>query len=145
MSKKHQQPESGVESSEETSRPRLGVPTALAICTTGWFLPGASHLLLGRWGRAILFCVSVLIMFGLGLAMDGRLYELPPEQPLHLFAFFANVGVGLPYVIARNMGSGVGILSSPSYDYGSTYLWVSGLLNYLIVLDAFDIARCRKP
>ena len=51
----------------------------------------------------------------------------------------------IPYMAAERLGYGVGVLSSPSYDYGNTYLWVAGLLNYLIVLDAFDVARGRKP
>ncbi len=84
-------------------------------------------------------------MFGLGLAMQGRLYDIAPEQPLHIFAFLANVGVGIPHLVAQQLGLGVRFLTTPSYDYGSTYLWVSGLLNYLIVLDAFDIAQGRKP
>ena len=77
--------------------------------------------------------------------MSGRLYDMTPEQPLHIFAFVANVGIGLPYILAQRLGLGGGILASPSYDYGTTFLWVSGLLNYLIILDAFDIARGRKP
>src|SRR5215831_5997146 len=40
---------------------------------------------------------------------------------------------------------GLGTMTWPSYDYGTTFLWVCGLLNYLIVLDAFDIAQGRKP
>ena len=131
---------------------RIPVPTepksiaiSLVVCATGWLVPGAAHLILGRWRRAILFALSILTMFLLGLAMEGRLYNITPEQPLHILAFFANVGVGIPYMAAERLGYGVGVLSSPSYDYGNTYLWVAGLLNYLIVLDAFDVARGRKP
>ncbi len=146
MSKESQQPEPAPET---TPPPKPGKPMSMAaslgICATGWFFPGASHLFLGRWGRAIAFTVSVLTMFSLGLAMQGRLYDVAPEQPLHIFAFVANVGVGIPYLVAQQLGLGVGFLANPSYDYGSTYLWVSGLLNYLIVLDAFDIAQGRKP
>jgi hypothetical protein len=145
MSKEQQQPNF----TPETTPPpkpgkRLKMATTLGICATGWFFPGASHLFLGRWGRAIAFTVSVLTMFGLGLVMQGRLYDFAPEQPLHIFAFLANVGVGIPYLVAQQLGLGTGFLNNPSYDYGSTYLWVSGLLNYLIVLDAFDIAQGRK-
>jgi hypothetical protein len=43
------------------------------------------------------------------------------------------------------MGLGIGAMTSQSYDYGTTFLWVAGLLNFLIILDAFDIARGRKP
>ena len=100
---------------------------------------------LGRWVRGLLFAAAILTMFGLGIAMQGRLYDMSPEQPLHVFAFVADVGAGIPYMVAQRMGYGIGVLSNPSYDYGSSFLWVAGLLNYLVVLDAFDIARGRKP
>ena len=89
--------------------------------------------------------LAVMLMFVLGVAMQGKLYNPTPEQPLHIFAFIANMGVGIPYIIAQQLGFGAGVISSPSYDFGNTYLWVSGLLNYLIVLDVFDVARGRKP
>lgn len=122
-----------------------GLAKSLAICASGWLLPGVSHFLLGRWGRGLMFAMAVLAMFLFGVAMHGRLYDFSPEQPLHIFAFLANAGIGLPYILAQRMGWGIGMLSSPTYDYGNTYLWVAGLLNYLIVLDAFDIAQGRKP
>ena len=118
---------------------------SLVICASGWLVPGGSHFLLGRWGRGLMFAMAVLAMFLFGVAMHGRLYDFTLEQPLHIFAFLANAGIGLPYILAQRMGWGVGMLSSPTYDYGNTYLWVAGLLNYLIVLDAFDIAQGRKP
>ena len=146
MDKVEQQPDSPPETiTSRKPRKPLGMPATLGICATGWFFPGASHLFLGRWGRALAFTLSVLTMFALGLAMQGRLYDAAPEQPLHIFAFLANIGVGAPYVIAQQFGLGAGFLANPSYDYGSTFLWVSGLLNYLIILDAFDIAQGRKP
>lgn len=117
---------------------------AIAICASGWLLPGVSHVLLGRWIRGLIFLISVMTMFVLGIAMDGKLYDLAFEQPLHVFALIADLGVGLPYLFARQFGWGVGDLAKTTYDYGTTYLWVSGLLNYLIMLDAFDISRGRK-
>jgi hypothetical protein len=32
-----------------------------------------------------------------------------------------------------------------TFEYGNTFLLVAGLLNYLGMLDAFDIAVGRKP
>ena len=84
-------------------------------------------------------------MFVMGLAMNGKLYGLEFEIPLQIFALIANLGAGLPYLIAKYMGLGIGVMTSESYDYGTTFLWVAGLLNFLIVLDAFDIAKGRKP
>jgi len=31
-----------------------------------------------------------------------------------------------------------------TYEYGNTFVIVAGLLNMLVVLDAFDIAKGRK-
>ena len=123
----------------------MNMAATLAICSGGWLVPGLAHVLIGRWIRGLIFAVCVLAMFGLGLAMQGKLYDLQFEQPLQFFAFIANIGAGIPYWIAARFGLGMGTMTAPSYDYGTTYLWVCGLLNYLIVLDAFDIAQGRKP
>ena len=32
----------------------------------------------------------------------------------------------------------------PTYEYGSTFLLTAGLMNILLILDAFDIASGRK-
>jgi hypothetical protein len=123
----------------------LGIVTTLGVCFGGLLLPGFSHILLGRWVRGLIFTACVLGMFALGLSMQGKLYNLAIEQPLHIFALIANIGVGIPYFLAEMWEMGIGTMTSTTYDYGTTFLWVAGLLNYLIVLDAFDIAQGRKP
>jgi hypothetical protein len=135
---------SAKESSSFESNP-MNMGTTVAICSSGWLVPGLAHVLIGRWIRGVIFAACVLLMFVLGLAMHGKLYDLEFDEPLHVFAFIANIGTGIPYWIAGRLGFGLGTMTWPSYDYGTTYLWVCGLLNYLIVLDAFDIAQGRKP
>jgi hypothetical protein len=117
----------------------------VAICSAAWLIPGLGHVLLRRWIRGAIFTVCVIVMFVMGLAMNGKLYGTEFEIPLQIFALIANLGVGLPYFIAKYTGLGIGLMTSESYDYGTTFLWVAGLLNFLIVLDAFDIAKGRKP
>jgi len=131
--------------SPEVVRKPINIVATLAICSGGWLIPGLSHILLGKWVRGIIFATCVFLMFGLGLSMQGRLFDLIIEEPLEIFAFIANVGVGLPYLVAEKLGLGTGTMNAVTYDYGTTYLWVAGLLNYLIILDAFDIAQGRKP
>ena len=41
-------------------------------------------------------------------------------------------------------GAGAGTVVAPTYEYGNTYIIVAGLLNMLVVLDAYDIAMGRK-
>jgi uncharacterized protein DUF6677 len=123
----------------------MSLAATLAICGTSWLVPGLGHILIGRWIRGLILAASVLLMFGLGLAMQGKLYDLEFDDLLHMFAFVANVGIGIPYWIAGRLGYGIGTMTAPSFDYGTTYLWVCGLLNYLIILDVFDIAQGRKP
>jgi len=56
----------------------------------------------------------------------------------------ADVGVGLPYFVARTAGIGAGDVVAVTYEYGNTFIIAAGLLNMLVVLDAFDIAKGRK-
>jgi hypothetical protein len=125
--------------------PSKSLGVALAIGLLAWLAPGAGHLILGRWIRALILMTAVLGMFMLGIAMDGKLYDTAVEQPLHIFAFIANLGVGLPYFLAQIWEMGIGEMTATTFDYGTTFLWTSGLLNYLVVMDGFDIARGRKP
>src|SRR5215470_6084737 len=136
--------ESAPQPAAALSRP-INMAATLAICLGGWLVPGLAHILIGKWIRGIIFSVCVLLMFGLGLGMHGKLYDLQFDEILHTVAFIANIGAGIPYWVAEHFDLGVGTMTWPSYDYGTTYLWVCGLLNYLIILDAFDIAQGRKP
>jgi hypothetical protein len=80
--------------------------------------------------------------------MHGALSLPPTSEELLSFKtlnFFANAGAGLAYVVALPRAESGGISTSQTADYGWLFLVVAGLLNYLIILDAFDIARGRKP
>ena len=83
-------------------------------------------------------------MFALGLALHGRIFPVEVSQPLVALAAIANMGVGLPYIVARGLGYGAGDVIAVTYEYGNTFLIVSGLLNALVVIDAFDISMGRK-
>jgi hypothetical protein len=42
------------------------------------------------------------------------------------------------------MSLGQGVVTAATYEYGNTFLIVSGLLNMLVVIDAYDVRRGRK-
>ena len=129
-------------------------PTAAwLVGLAAWFIPGTGHILLKNWGRAALLGGSVWASFLLGLAMGGHMFSLSTGQGsspwLQVPPMIANLGVGLPYIFCALIG--VGFLDDPqqaaraTYEYGNTFLLIAGLLNYLVMLDAFDVASGRKP
>jgi hypothetical protein len=114
------------------------------ICALAWAIPGAGHFWLGRRQKAIVFFVTLPLMFALGLWLEGRIFPFEISQPLVALAAFADLGIGVPYVVAKAAGLGAGRVVAITYEYGNTFLIVAGLLNMLVVLDVFDIAEGRK-
>ena len=106
-------------------------------------MPGLGHLWLGR-RKGLIFLVVLPAMFALGLFLEGRIFPVEFSQPLVALAALANMGIGLPYIVARAMGYGAGNVIAVTYEYGNTFLIVGGLLNTLVVIDAFDISMGRK-
>lgn len=110
-----------------------------------WLVPGGGHLLLGRAGRAAVFFGCLLAMFGLGLSMDARLQSYAGiEDPLALLRSAAQMAIGLPYFVARWLGFEAGNVNAVMHEYGNTFTEVGGLLNILILLDAWDTLSGRR-
>jgi len=107
-------------------------------------MPGAGHLMQGRRQKGLIFLIVLPVMFAIGLALNGRLFPFVVSEPLVGLAALANLGMGLPYVIASALGLGAGVVTDASYEYGNAFLIVSGLLNTLVVIDAYDIRLGRK-
>jgi len=112
-----------------------------------YLVPGAGHFYLGYRARAAAFFLIVLVMFTLGLGIDGSLYTvletLRSGALLRLLASFGSLGAGLMYFIAASMGVH-GDARSITFEYGTTFTLTAGLMNLLLVLDCFDIAHGRK-
>lgn len=109
-----------------------------------WLVPGAGHFTLGKRQKAAVFGIVLPLMFVIGLLLQGRLFPFTPGDPLVALASLANVMAGVPYLLARVVGGGSGVVTAATYEYGNTFMIAAGLLNALVVLDAFDVARGRK-
>lgn len=131
---------------KSTTAERTGVePGRLAlVCGLAWLIPGAGHLVQGRRQKGLIFLLALPLMFATGLWLEGRLFPLAMSDPLVFLGAIANRGIGAPYFVARMMDAGLGTVTAASYEYGNTFLMTAGLLNLLVVLDAFDIAKGRK-
>jgi ABC-type microcin C transport system permease subunit YejE len=114
------------------------------LCLASWVVPGAGHLWLGRRAKGLVFLVALPLMFAIGLAIHGRLFPFDLSEPLVGLAAVADLGIGLPYFIASALGYGNGDVRAVTYEYGNAFLIVAGLLNLLVIIDAYDVALGRK-
>ena len=120
-----------------------------------WAVPGAGHFLQGRWVRGLIVASAICGMFIIGLIFGGHLFGLGggsgegASSLLQLPPTIANLGTGLLYLLCWASNTGFSDAAEyarrATFEYGNTFLLVAGLLNYLAMLDAFDIAAGRKP
>jgi hypothetical protein len=111
----------------------------------GWLVPGAGHLIQRRWIRGLLLMASIGIMFVLGLLMQGHVYQPNGGDILDILGFIGDVGAGGLYILSQAAGWGQSAISHATADYGTKYLIVAGLLNFISVADAYHIAIGKKP
>jgi hypothetical protein len=128
----------------ETAGREQSATNTYLICGAAWAIPGLGHLLLGRLQKGFIFLVALMLMFVFGLWLEGRLFPIELTQPLVALAALADMGIGVPFFVARALHLGAGRVVAVTYEYGNAYLIVCGLMNMLVVLDAFDIAQGRK-
>ena len=120
----------------------------IAAVALGWFIPGGGHMLLRRPGRGALILASVVILFVLGLMMQGMLFQPQSGDLLttviYWGGFIGNVLAGLPYFFSVWLGYAQPDIAGHVHDYGTKFLVAAGLLNLLGMVDAFEIATGSK-
>jgi hypothetical protein len=130
-------PESGTEAAPITLM-------SVAAPAIAWLIPGAGHLIQKRWVRGGLLMFSIVAMFLLGLAMQGRVYKPNGGDILDMLGFVGNLGGGGLYILTRALDWGHGAIAHATADYGTKFLIVAGLLNFIAVADAYHIAIGKK-
>jgi hypothetical protein len=132
---------------EKTARRTQAKPTpAMAVLAPamGWIIPGAGHLIQRRWGRGLLLMLSVVVLFVLGILMEGKVYAFNVGDVLDILGFIGDLGAGGLYIVSRALDIGRGAISLATADYGTKYIIVAGLLNIISMVDAYDIAIGKK-
>jgi hypothetical protein len=132
--------------STTAERPRAAAEpgTLVLLCLAAWLVPGAGHLWMGRRQKGVIFMLALPTMFLIGLLLKGRIFPFELSEPLVALAAVADLLAGAPWMIARMLDAGAGTVTAASYEYGNCFLIVSGLLNFLVILDAYDTALGRK-
>lgn len=121
----------------------------ILICIISWFLPGFGHILQGRWKRGIIVVVTIWAMFFIAVWSGGAFYpgfEFKDGGLLYLLNIFARLGNGLGSIISFFFAGAapLNVAAWSTFEYGGRFLEVSGLLNFLAVIDAVDIQQGRK-
>lgn len=83
-------------------------------------------------------------MFAMGVQLQGRLFSPDFTDLFTILKFIADAGSGLLYWMCWLRGMGAGEPSAYTYDFGNIFIYVAGLLNMLVIVDAFDIGMGRK-
>lgn len=109
----------------------------------GWLVPGGGHFVLRKWGRGALLAISVVSMFAIGLAMQGKLYS-SGHDILEMLSLLGDLGSGLLYLVGRAMGLGADSVQLTIADWGTRFIVVAGLLNVIAAVDAHNIRTGRK-
>lgn len=109
----------------------------------GWLVPGAGHFLLRKWGRGLLLAVSILGMFSIGIAMQGKVYA-GAHDILDMLGLAGDLGNGLLYIVSRAAGWGADQVTITTGDYGTRFIVVAGLLNVISAVDAHNLRTGRK-
>jgi TM2 domain-containing membrane protein YozV len=117
---------------------------SIVVLVLGWLLPGAGHFMLRRWIRGLLLFISVIVMFTLGIMMQGKIYSANAGDILDMLGFVGDVGSGVLYFAAQIMDLGRGAIHIAVADYGTKFIIVAGLLNIMAAIDAHHIAIGKK-
>ena len=106
----------------------------------GWLVPGAGHVLLGKWKKGLFFfgLLGVTYLFGMWIAGFR-----PVSYDDNPFYFVGQYGSGVTLLIAKLRGAEKAIVGDrfhPSwFDPGLLYVCVVGLLNLVVMLNCLDL------
>lgn len=124
--------------------PRKGSALAPFVAIVAWLVPGVGHLLLGRWGRALGFFVSVGGLAITGYLLRGNVFPPHSGDPFGTLGFLADAAAGVFYYLARVFEAAGPDVSRAAGDYGTRFIAAAGVVNVLAILDVLEIASGRR-
>jgi len=119
-------------------------PFIPVILLLAWLVPGSGHFLAGKKHKALFFFLMLTGTYTVGLCLGGRSFFLDRENYFTFLAFLGILLNGAIYFISLVFGLFRDNLLGIYYDAGVIYTIIPGLLNFLVVLDAYDYLSGKK-
>ncbi len=131
---------------EENPKPAPGISSqrAIAIALVAWLVPGMGHLVLRRWGRALIFFLTVGALAVAGYLLRGNTFAAHSDDIFDSLGYLADLGSGIFFFLAKFIERAGPDVSRAAGDYGTRFIATAGVVNLLCVLDAYEIGRGRK-
>ena len=122
------------------------LPSTMSVLApaVGWLIPGAGHIIQKRYIRGALLMASIISMYMIGIAMRGHVYSPNGGDLLDMLSFLGDACAGGLYIISRALDWNPGLITQATADYGSKFIVVAGLLNFISAVDAYHIAIGKK-
>jgi uncharacterized protein DUF6677 len=121
----------------------------IVIGIISWFVPGAGHFIQKKWKRGLAIAGVIWVMFIVAVLGGGAYYpgfDFKDGALLYLLNIFARCGNGVGALISYGIAAAPSpnVAALATFEYAGRFLETAGLLNYLAMLDAVDIALGRK-
>lgn len=123
---------------------RTFAPLIALAAILAWLVPGLGHLLIGRWGRALAFFVSVCGLAITGYWLRGNVFPQHSNDPFGTLGFLADASTGVLYYFSRFFEAAGSDVSRAAGDYGTRFIAAAGVVNALAVFDILGIAFGRR-
>ena len=111
-----------------------------------WLVPGAGHVLLGKWKKGLFFFLILAATYAFGMYIAGWRPVSFDDNP---FYYVGQYGSAATLLVAKLRGAEKAILRPeihPSwFDPGLLYVCVVGLLNIVIMLNVLDLKLAPSP
>jgi hypothetical protein len=124
-------------------------PALVALC--GWLIPGAGYWMLGEKMRAAIICVVVLAVFAGGTLIGGIAVVSAPDSMSAVMdkPWFIGQALAGPISVAAAVKASRldpdNVSTSRSWELGTLYTAIAGMLNLLVVIDATHRAVIGPP